>query len=56
MWLTISAASVVVFFGLAYWFFKGRSRVGTITIWTIALIISVVVAPLIGEIGTPIGI
>jgi hypothetical protein len=34
----------------------GRARVGSIWFWTILLIISAIVAPLSGEIGTPIGI
>lgn len=56
MWLTISGLSLVAFFGLAHWLFKGRSHVGTIKWWTIALIVSVIVAPFVGEIGTPLGI
>jgi hypothetical protein len=56
MWLTISVVSLALFFGLGYLLFKGRSHVGTITFWTIALIVSVIVAPMIGEIGQVIGI
>jgi hypothetical protein len=56
MWLTISGVSLVVFFVLGFWVFRGRSRVGTIPWWTVALIISAIAAPLIGEIGTPIGV
>lgn len=56
MWLTISVVSLALFFGLGYFLFKGRSHVGTITFWTIALIVSVIVAPFIGEIGQVIGI
>ena len=56
MWLTISVVSLALFFGLGYWLFKGRSHVGTIKLWTIALIVSVIVAPFIGEIGQAVGI
>ena len=56
MWLTISVVSLALFFGLGYLLFKGRSHVGTIKLWTIALIVSVIVAPFIGEIGQVIGI
>ena len=56
MWLTISVVSLALFFGLGYLLFKGRSHVGTIKLWTIALIVSVIVAPFIGEIGQAVGI
>jgi hypothetical protein len=36
--------------------FRRRTRLGSITFWTVLLLISAIVAPLIGEIGTPIGI
>jgi len=41
---------------LAYALFRKRARVGSITIWTAVLVISAIIAPLIGEIGTPFGI
>ncbi len=56
MWLTMWGVSLVVFFFFGFLFFRGRARVGSIWFWTILLIISAIVAPLIGEIGTPIGI
>lgn len=56
MWLTMSLVSVVVFFVFGYLVFRGRSQVGSVWLWTILLIISAIVAPLLGEIGTPIGI
>jgi hypothetical protein len=56
MWVTISGVSLVLFFALGYFLFKGRTHIGTIKIWTIALIVSVIVAPMIGEIGQAIGI
>ena len=56
MWLTMWVAAVVVFFVFGYRVFRGRPQVGTIWLWTIVLILSAIVAPLIGEIGTQIGI
>ena len=56
MWLTISGVAAVVVFPLGYLFFRGRTRLGSITFWTVLLIVSAIIAPLIGEIGTPIGI
>ncbi len=56
MWLTISGVSLVVFFVFGFLVFRGRARVGSIWFWTILLLISAIAAPLIGEIGTPIGI
>jgi len=56
MWLTMWGVSLVVFFVFGFLIFRGRARVGSIWFWTILLIISAIVAPLIGEIGTPIGI
>ena len=56
MWLTISVVAVAVFlfFGLRVW--RSRTRVGSIPVWTIVLIISAIIAPMLGELGTPIGI
>lgn len=56
MWLTMWGAAVLVFFVFGFVVFRGRARVGSIWFWTILLIVSAIVAPLIGEIGTPIGI
>ncbi len=56
MWLTMWVVSVVVFFVFGLLVFRGRPHVGSICFWTILLIVSALVAPLIGEIGTPIGI
>jgi aryl-alcohol dehydrogenase-like predicted oxidoreductase len=56
MWLTISAVALVAFFVLGFGVFRGRAHVGTIPVWAILLIVSAIVAPLIGEIGTPLGI
>ena len=56
MWLTISVVALAVFliFGFRVW--RGRARVGSVLVWTIVLIVSAIIAPLLGEIGTPIGI
>ena len=56
MWLVMSVVALVVFFVVGYVVFRGRSRVGSIKLWTILLIVSAIVAPWIAEIGTPIGI
>ncbi len=56
MWLTMGVVAVLVFFVFGFLVFRGRAHVGSIWFWTILLIISAIVAPLIGEIGTPIGI
>ena len=55
IWLTGIIASLVVFV-VAYALFKGKTRVGSLWVWTAILVISTIIAPLIGEIGTPIGI
>jgi membrane protease YdiL (CAAX protease family) len=56
MWLTIAGVATVVVFPLGYLFFRGRPQRDSITFWTVLLIVSAIIAPLIGEIGTPIGI
>ncbi len=56
MWLTMGGVAVVVFLVFGLLVFRGRPRVGSIWFWTILLLVSAIVAPLIGEIGTPIGI
>jgi LPXTG-motif cell wall-anchored protein len=56
MWLTISGVAAVIVFPLGYLFFRRRTHLGSIQVWTIVLILSAIIAPLIGEIGTPIGI
>ena len=56
MWLTMGGVALLVFLVFGFLVFRGRARVGSIWYWTILLIISAIVAPLIGEIGTPIGI
>ncbi len=56
IWFTSTVVSLVVFFVLTYGVFRGKPRVGSIKLWTILLVLSAVIAPLIGEIGTPFGI
>ena len=56
MWLTISVVAVLVFLVLGRFVWRTRDHVGTIRMWTIVLIVSAFVAPLIGEFGTPFGI
>ncbi len=56
MWLTMGVVAMLVFFVFGFLVFRGRARMGSIWFWTILLIISAIAAPLIGEIGTPIGI
>ena len=55
MWLAMVVIGLVAFFVLAgAW--RKRSSVGTIPLWTIVLILSAIIAPLIGEWGQTIGI
>ncbi len=55
MWLTMGIVAAVAF-GIAFLAFRRKASVGSLTLWTVLLIVSAIVAPLIGEIGTPIGI
>ncbi len=55
MWLAMIVIGLVAYFALAAAWRK-RSSVGTIPIWTIVLIVSAIVAPLLGEWGQAIGI
>jgi hypothetical protein len=55
MWVTMIIL-VALSFLLARYLFRGRASVGLLRTWTIILIVSAIIAPLIGEIGTPIGI
>lgn len=47
---------MIVFLALGYGVFRGRTRVGSIFMWTVLLIMSAIVLPLVGEIGTAIGV
>ena len=54
MWLTISVLAAAVGGGL-YLLWRGKARIGAIVDWTVVLIGSAIAAPMIGEIGTPVG-
>ena len=56
MFLTISIVSIVVYLVLAYGVIKKPRSTSSFTLWVIILTISVIIAPLIGEIGTAVGI
>lgn len=55
IWL-LSIISALVGFVLVYAGFRKKERVGSITFWTAIVVVSAIVAPLVGEIGTPFGI
>jgi hypothetical protein len=55
MWVSMLVLVALAFLGARY-LLRGRTSVGLLRTWTIILIVSAIVAPLIGEIGTPIGI
>lgn len=55
IWLFSVAISLIGFF-LVYLPFRKRERLGSITVWTIVLVVSAIVAPIFGETGTPFGI
>jgi hypothetical protein len=48
----VSLAGFILVYGL----FRKRDRVGSITLWTALLVVSAIIAPIIGEIGTPFGV
>ncbi len=55
IWVTSVVVSLLAF--LTVWgVFRGRSRLGSIYVWTAILVVSTIIAPLVGEIGTPFGI
>lgn len=55
IWL-FSVVISLVGFVLVYALFRKRERVGSITFWTAMLVVSAIIAPMVGEIGTPFGI
>ena len=55
MWLTEIVAGLVVF-ELTYLVTRKKASVGSLRMWTVIFAITLIIAPLIGEIGTPIGI
>ena len=56
MWLTISGVAALVVFPAGYLAFRGRTRLGSITLSMVLLFLSAIIAPLSGEISTPWGI
>ena len=55
MWLAMVVIGLVAYFVLAaVW--RKRTSVGTIPVWTIVLIVSAIIAPLVGEWGQSVGI
>ena len=55
MWLAMVIIALAAFFVLAAMWRK-RTEVGSIRLWTIVLIVSAIVAPMLGEWGQSIGI
>ncbi|MDV3277108.1 MAG: hypothetical protein LYZ69_01405 [Nitrososphaerales archaeon] len=55
IWLFSVVISLVGFVSV-YVLFRRKERVGSITLWTALVVVSAIIAPLIGEIGTPFGI
>ncbi len=55
MWLTMAVVAILAFL-VAFVVLRRRTSVGSLYGWTMVLVVSAVIAPLIGEIGTPIGI
>lgn len=55
IWL-FSVLISVFGFVLVYGLFRKRNRFGSITLWTAILVVSAIIAPIFGEIGTPFGV
>lgn len=55
MWLAMIVIALIAYFVLAAAWRK-RASVGTVTGWTIVLIVSAIIAPILGEWGQSIGI
>lgn len=53
MWLTMGVLAGVVFVVLGRFVWHGRAAVGTYRFWLALLVISAIVAPIVGEYGTP---
>jgi uncharacterized membrane protein YeiB len=52
----LSVVVAVIGFSVVYGLFRKKERVGSIMIWTVLLVVSIIVAPWVGEIGTPFGL
>ena len=55
IWLLSVVAGFIGLF-LFYFAFRKRDRVGSIALWTAILVVSAIIAPMIGELGTPFGV
>ena len=53
MWLTMAVLAGLVFVVLGRFVWRGRTSVGTYRLWLILLVVSAIVAPIVGEYGTP---
>ena len=56
MWLTMAVLAGLVFVVLGRFVWRGRTSVGTYRLWFILLVVSAIVAPIVGEYGTPFAI
>ena len=56
MWLIITVLGLLAFYVFGYGILKKRTYVRTLWFWTIVLTASAIVAPFLGEIGTPFGL
>lgn len=54
MWLYASVIAVAVYLVFAHAVFRKRQMVGSLRLWTALFAVSVIVAPLVGEIGVPL--
>jgi hypothetical protein len=55
IWLASILVSLLAFF-IVWGASRGRTRVGSIALWTAILVASTIIGPLVGELGTPFGI
>ena len=55
MWLTGMALGLIVFLVLGFVVWKRRERIGSLRLWAIAFAVSAILAPIVGEYGTPFG-
>lgn len=52
MWLTMGVLAGLVFVVLGRFAWRGRQSVGTYRFWLLLLVVSAIVAPIVGEYGT----
>lgn len=55
MWLTAVIAGLAVF-AVSYLVLRKKPAAGSLRMWTVIFALTLILAPLIGEIGTPMGI